>query len=136
MPSSIELPSDYQQKVRELNIRPEDVEENFIRGSGHGGQKVNKTESTVQLVHHPSGIVVRSQRFREQHLNRIDAWKLLILKLEEKVKGKESALQQEIYKIRKQKARRSKKAKEKMLKEKKLRGGLKELRKDVGDRIS
>ncbi|MEK7218213.1 MAG: peptide chain release factor-like protein [Patescibacteria group bacterium] len=130
MPSSIELPPEYEQKAHELNVRPEDVSEHFIRGSGHGGQKVNKTESTVQLVHHPSGIVVRSQRFREQHLNRIDAWKLLLLKLEEKAKGKESALQKEIYKIRKQKMRRSKKAKEKMLEGKRMRGELKEIRRE------
>ncbi len=128
MPFPIELPPEYEKKAREVQLRPEDVAENFIRGSGHGGQKINKTESTVQLVHRPTETVVRSQRFREQHLNRIDAWKLLILKLEERVKGKESALQKEIFKIRKQKQRRSRKAKEKMLREKHIRSEVKELR--------
>lgn len=128
MPFPPELPPESLKKALELGLRAEDVSENFIRGTGHGGQKVNKTESTAQLVHHPSGIVVRSQRFREQHLNRLDAWKLLILKLEERVKGKESKLQQEIYKIRKQKARRSRKAKERVLREKRNRSELKQMR--------
>ena len=124
----IELPPHLLALATELTVRPEDIDEFFTRGSGHGGQKINKTESTVQLVHRPTETVVRSQRFREQHLNRIDAWKLLILKLEERVKGKESALQKEIFKIRKQKQRRSRKAKEKMLREKHIRSEVKELR--------
>lgn len=126
-----EFPPDLLAKAYELDVRPEDVAENFIRGSGHGGQKINKTESTVQLVHRPTEIVVRSQRFREQHKNRIDAWKLLILKIEEQVKGKESELQQEIYRIRRRKARRSQRAKEKMLAEKQHRSEIKELRGNV-----
>jgi protein subunit release factor B len=124
----IELPPAFEKKAAELKLRSEDVEENFIRGSGHGGQKVNKTESTVQLVHQPTEIVVRSQRFREQHLNRLDAWKLLILKLEERVKGKESELQRRIFKLRKQKQKRRKRAQEKVLKEKKIRGDVKRMR--------
>ncbi|MDD5041381.1 MAG: peptide chain release factor-like protein [Candidatus Peribacteraceae bacterium] len=115
----------------ELKILPEDIDEFFTRGSGHGGQKINKTASCVELTHRPSGIVVRVQRFREQHLNRIAAYKLLIEKLEEQIKGKESKRQQEIFKVRKQKQRRSRKAKEKMLKEKHHRGGLKEQRQNA-----
>ncbi len=131
MPFPIELSPEYQEKAHGVGLRPEDVRENFIRGTGHGGQKVNKTASTVQLVHQPTEIIVRSQRFREQHLNRLDAWKLLILKIEERVKGRESKLQQEIYKIRKQKARRSRKSKEKMLQEKHQHGTIKEMRQSI-----
>lgn len=110
-------------------MQPQDVDEQFIRGSGHGGQKVNKTSSTVQLRHLPTGIEVRMQKHREQSLNRLSAWKLLILKIEEQVKGKESKISQEIFKLRKQKMRRSRKAKNKMLAEKHHRSEIKEMRK-------
>ncbi len=115
----------------ELNFRPEDVTERFVRGSGHGGQKINKTSSCVELTHEPTRIAVRVQQFREQHKNRIAAWKLLLAKLEEHIKGAESRRSQEQFKIRKQKARRSRKSKEKMLQAKKQRGDIKKLRRDI-----
>jgi len=124
----VDLPADALAKAHELGIKAIDVEEWFIRGSGHGGQKVNKTSSTVQLKHQPTGIEARSQRFREQSKNRLDAWKLLILKIEEKVKGVESELARERYKIKKQKQRRSRRSKENMLSDKHHRASVKEER--------
>lgn len=115
-------------KALSLNIRPEDVEEQFIRGSGHGGQKINKTNSCVLLMHRPTGIEVKCQKHREQSKNRLSAYKLLILKIEEKIRGKESARAKAIFKMRKQKQRRSRKAKEKMLQEKHHRSEIKENR--------
>ena len=53
----------------ELGLRPEDVDEQFTRGTGKGGQKMNKTSSTVQLLHRPTGIEVRMQQHREQSRN-------------------------------------------------------------------
>ncbi len=123
------LPPALLAKAQSLGLLGSDGEENFIRGGGHGGQKINKTASLVQLIHRPTGIEVRMQKHREQSKNRISASKLLILKLEERVRGKESAIQKKIFKLRKQKAKRSKRAKEKMLREKKLRGFVKEMRK-------
>jgi len=105
-------------KAASLGVRPEDVEENFIRGGGHGGQKINKTASCVQLIHRPTGIEIRCQQHREQSKNRLSGWKLLILKIEEQKLGKQSKIQRDIFKLRKQKKRRSRKAKEKMLAEK------------------
>lgn len=131
MPFPVDLPPAVLALAAELNVQPQDVDEQFIRGSGHGGQKVNKTSSTVQLRHLPTGIEVRMQKHREQSLNRLSAWKLLILKIEEQVKGKESKLSQEIFKLRKQKMRRSRKAKNKMLQEKHHRSEIKEMRKPV-----
>ncbi|MFH0770291.1 MAG: peptide chain release factor-like protein [Candidatus Peregrinibacteria bacterium] len=124
----VELPPHILALATELKILPTEIEEFFTRGSGHGGQKINKTESCVELTHRPTGTLVRVQRFREQHLNRIAAYELLIQKIEEQVKGKESKNQQEIFKIRKQRARRSRKAKEKMLKQKHHRSSIKEQR--------
>lgn len=111
----IELPPFFLQKATELQIKPEDIAESFIRGGGKGGQKINKTSSCVLLRHSPTGIEVRCQKHREQSLNRLSAYKLLILKIDEKIKGSQSKRQQEIYKIRKQKRKRSKRAKEKIL---------------------
>jgi protein subunit release factor B len=92
------LPPQFIDKARELKVFPEDVREQFVRGSGKGGQKVNKTSSTVLLVHAPTGITVRCQKHREQSNNRISAYKLLILKVEEKIKGAASARAQKIEK--------------------------------------
>ena len=127
----VDLPPPLLVLAEELGLQPEDVEEQFTRGTGKGGQKMNKTSSVVQLLHRPTGIEVKMQRHREQSKNRLSAWKLLILKLEERVKGKESKQAKAIFKIRKQKARRSKKAKEKMLVEKHHRGEIKEGRQSV-----
>ena len=57
-------------RMQSLGITEEDLSENFIRGSGAGGQKINKTSSCVQLLHAPSGIEVRCQKSRSQALNR------------------------------------------------------------------
>lgn len=127
----IDLPPPLLKLAEEVQLRPEDVLEQFTRGTGKGGQKMNKTSSTVLLRHFPTGIDVRMQRHREQSKNRLSAWKLLILKLEEKMKGKESKLAKEVFKIRKQKARRNRKSKEKMLQEKKHRAEIKAERRKV-----
>lgn len=109
-----------------LQVRPEDIREQFIRGGGHGGQKINKTSSCVLLLHVPTGTEVRCQEHREQSKNRLSAYKHLILKIEELVRGMESSLAQERFKIRKQKQRRTRRGKEKMLQEKRQRGEIKE----------
>ncbi len=126
MPFPVSLPPPILALAMQLRVRPEDIHESFIRGSGKGGQKINKTSSAVQLRHAATGIEVTVQKHREQSKNRISAYKLLIAKIEEHVRGKESARAKKIFKLRKQKQRRSKKAKEKMLTEKKRRGEIKE----------
>ena len=120
------------EKSVKLKIRPEDIVERFVRGSGSGGQKINKNSSCVVLKHIPSGIEVRCQRHREQSSNRLSAYKLLILKVEEKFLGAESLRAKKTFKIIKQKQKRTKRAKEKMLREKKSRGEVKLGRRSVG----
>lgn len=124
----VDLPPPFLQKAQELNVLPQDITEQFVRGSGAGGQKMNKTSSTVLLKHLPTGIEVRCQKHREQSRNRLSAYKLLLLKIEEKIKGQQSQRSQKIFKLIKQKRRRSKKAKEKMLDAKKRRSETKQLR--------
>jgi len=69
------------QRLFSLGVRPEDVEEKFVRGTGPGGQKINKTSSTVWLRHGPTGIEVRCQDGRSQVWNRVQAWSDLGAKL-------------------------------------------------------
>lgn len=127
----VELPPVFLQKAAALKIRAEDIAEHFVRGSGKGGQKINKTSSTVVLRHLPTGMEVRVQKHREQSKNRISAYKLLILKIEEKVRGRESERAKKIFKLKKQKQKRSKRAKEKMLEAKKRRSEFKETRRKI-----
>ncbi|MGD9346915.1 MAG: peptide chain release factor-like protein [Candidatus Aminicenantes bacterium] len=107
------------EKMERLGIREEDIIEKFIRSSGHGGQKVNKTSTCVYLKHLPTEIEVKCQKERYQSLNRYYARKILTDKIEAEILGKESEEQQRIEKIRRQKRKRSKRAKMKMLEEKK-----------------
>jgi protein subunit release factor B len=107
------------EKMKQLGIREEDIVEKFIRSSGHGGQKVNKTSTCVYLKHLPTEIEVKCQKERYQSLNRYHARKILADKIETKILGKESEEKQRIEKIRRQKRKRSKRAKMKMLEDKK-----------------
>jgi len=106
------------ERMKELGIRQDDLIEKFVRSGGHGGQNVNKVATCVYLKHVPTGIEVKCQRERSQALNRFVARRLLADKIENLIKGKESAEQQKIEKIRRQKRKRSKRAKEKMLADK------------------
>ncbi|KAJ4347922.1 uncharacterized protein N0V89_009294 [Didymosphaeria variabile] len=64
-------------------ILDSEIEENFLKGSGPGGQKINKTSSAVQLKHLPTGIVVKYQDTRSRSLNRKNARKILGERIEE-----------------------------------------------------
>ena len=103
------------EKMKELGVREEDLRETFIRASGSGGQKVNKTSSCVQLTHVPTGLSVKCQRERSQALNRFFARRLLLDRIERIQKGIASEQQRRIEKVRRQKRKRSKRAKEKVL---------------------
>lgn len=130
-PVSIEKEKLLQERMHELEIFEDELVEKFIRGSGSGGQKINKTSSCVYLSHKKSGIEIKCQRVRSQALNRYYARVELCDKVEEQVKGIASKKQQEIEKIRRQKKRRTRKQKEKMLAEKKKQSEIKTQRKAV-----
>lgn len=120
-------------RMTALKIREEDLTESFIRGSGSGGQKINKTSSCVQLRHAPSGIEIKCQASRLQSSNRFFARRDLCDKLEERKLGAQSKRQQEQEKIRRQKRRRSRRAQNKMLEGKHKQSDKKALRRPVSE---
>ncbi|KAG6010775.1 hypothetical protein E4U21_004163 [Claviceps maximensis] len=67
-----------------------EIEESFLKGSGPGGQKINKTSSAVQLKHIPTGIVVKCQATRSRSQNRKEARELLARKLDDLRNGEQS----------------------------------------------
>ncbi|GJE98138.1 peptide chain release factor-like protein [Phanerochaete sordida] len=121
-PSTSSVPRFYSQlkkvaKERKIpELREEDLEETFVRGSGPGGQSVNKTENNVQLVHKPTGIRVVCQETRSLTQNRKIARRILLDKLDQMENpglSKQEMLrakQQERERRRKKKARKKAKA--------------------------
>jgi len=121
------------ERMEKLNISEADLSEQFIRASGSGGQKVNKTSSCVQLRHAPSGIEIKCQSSRLQGSNRFFARRDLCDKLETQRLGIKSKKQQEQEKVRRQKRRRSRRAKNKMLDDKNKQSVKKSLRRPIKD---
>jgi len=98
------------QKVDELNARmvrlgigKEEIQERFIKSSGRGGQKVNKTCSAVFLRHLPTGIIVKCGKTRSQSLNRFLAMRRLVDAVEKCQTGTSTIQDGRRAKIRKQK---------------------------------
>ena len=78
-----------QHRLRSAGASASEIEERFIRGTGPGGQKINKTSSTVWLRHRPTGIEVRCQAQRSQAANRERAWLELCGRLEARARAAE-----------------------------------------------
>ncbi len=98
------------EKMEALGIHEKDIEEKFIRSSGRGGQKVNKTSTCVYLKHLPTGIEVKSMRERNQSLNRFLARRELVMRIE-KWAGRLSHEEKIVEKLRRQKSKRERRAK-------------------------
>lgn len=100
-----------ERKIPEL--REEDIEESFVRGSGPGGQSINKTKNNVQLLHKPTGIRVSCQETRSLQTNRMLARRQLLQKLDQlNNPGLSKAELQQAKKLERERQRR-KKAKKK-----------------------
>lgn len=112
-------------RLGSLGVAREDLEETFVRGRGNGGQKINKTSSTVRLLHVPTGISVICQEQRTLSQNRYLARVLLCDKLEARRKAGQQARQAAVSKARAQKGKRSQGVKREMIKTKRLRSQVK-----------
>ena len=99
-------------RMASLGIRESDIEEKFIRSSGPGGQKVNKTASGVYLRHIPTSLEVKARSERSQGLNRYYARKRLCELLEQDLLGDKSPESIKAQKIRKQKQRRKRRSRQ------------------------
>ena len=100
------------EKMESLNIREEDILEKFIRSSGKGGQKVNKTSSCVYIKHIPTGIEIKCMKDRSQSINRFLARRELVERIE-RLSGKLTTDDIKKLKKKKQKSKRQKRAREK-----------------------
>jgi protein subunit release factor B len=115
-------------RLASLGLRSADVDERFIRGSGPGGQKINKTSSSVWLRHRPTGIEVRCQRERSQAVNRELAWTELCVKLEERNRAEAAARQDVQAKNLRRNRQKSRGQKARMIESKKHRTSIKSKR--------
>jgi len=100
-----------ERRMAALGIKEHELKEQFILGSGPGGQKVNKTSSSVVLLHLPTGIEVRCKQSRSRELNRFLARRELCEKLEALYYGKKTKKELEAIKKKKQKKRRERRTK-------------------------
>jgi protein subunit release factor B len=97
------------EKMEALGVHERDLEERFVRSSGAGGQKVNKTSTCVYLKHLPTGLEVKCMKERSQSINRFLARRELMDKIE-KMSGRRTIQDVERLRIRKQKLRRKRRS--------------------------
>ncbi len=119
------LPQQIVERLESLGTSPAEVEERFVRGSGPGGQKVNKTSSTVVLVHRPTGVEIRIQRERSQAANRAIAWEELCNRLEQRQRSAVQSVVDQREKLRRANRPKSRGSKRRMMADKRHRAGIK-----------
>lgn len=127
-----DTPASLAERLRRLEVDPKDLEESFLRGSGPGGQKINKTSSTVRLVHRPTGVEVRCQDERSQAQNRLTALERLCEALENRRQTEAAARQAAKEKERRRHRPKPPRVKRRMLEDKRRRGQTKAGRRTPG----
>lgn len=95
------------------SVAEEDTFKRYLKGSGPGGQKINKTSSAVQITHLPTGIVVKSQATRSRTRNESIARRILAEKIEFLEKGSESRVEKKRERESKKKRSAEKKSRRK-----------------------
>lgn len=93
-------------RIVRLGIDLAVIEEKFVRGSGPGGQKINKTSSTVVLRYPPLDLMVRCSRERSQAINRFVALRELVDQIELRISPETSERLRERDRIRRRKSKR------------------------------
>jgi protein subunit release factor B len=93
-------------KMERLHIDRRLIEEQFVRGGGKGGQKINKTSNAVVMKYPPLNLTVKVQRERQRNINRFLALRELVDQIEMIISPQTSPRLQQQEKIRKQKDRR------------------------------
>ncbi len=121
------------QRMASLGIYPSDLLEKFVRGSGAGGQKINKTSNCVFLKHEPSGIAIKCQMERSREMNRFLARRELCDQMDAVANGKATVKTQAIEKMRRQKRRRSRRSKQRSVADKRKLSIKKNLRKSPSE---
>jgi protein subunit release factor B len=116
------------ERMRLLDVSEHDLTEKFVRGSGSGGQKINKTNNCVFLRHEPTGVCVKIQIDRSRELNRFLARREICDQLEAIREGRAVAKTQAIEKLRRQKRRRSRRSKQRSIADKRQHSAVKALR--------
>ncbi|MGA2445947.1 MAG: peptide chain release factor-like protein [Opitutaceae bacterium] len=124
----LQIEADVRRRLAGLGVSPGDVEERFVRGTGPGGQKINKTASTVWLQHRPTGIEVRCQAERSQAVNRARAWVELCGKLEARRATAAAETQAKREAERRRTRQKSRGQKARMIESKKHRARIKQAR--------
>lgn len=115
-----------------LGVCEDDLIEKFVRGTGSGGQKINKTSSCVFLQHHPSQIEVKVQRERSREMNRFLAREELCNRLEERETQKKRARKQAREKNRRRNRRQGVRARARNVEKKRKHGQKKQNRRRPG----
>ena len=103
------------ERMEALHITEAELIEKFILGSGKGGQKLQKTASTVYLKHLPSGIEIKCQYSRRRDDNRYFARERICEKLHSIISDEKTKEQQRVETLKRQKKRRSRRGKQKTL---------------------
>ncbi len=115
-------------RMSDIGIREDELIEKFVRGSGAGGQKINKTSNCVFLKHLPTGVCIKCQMDRSREMNRFLARRELCEQLEMIRDGKASAKTEAIEKMRRQKRQRSSRSKQRSVADKRLASHKKSMR--------
>jgi protein subunit release factor B len=129
----VALPIQIEERLAALGWNAAEVDEAFVRGTGPGGQKINKTSSTVWLRHRPTGMEVRCQRERSRSANRETAWLTLCERLEERARGAVRAAVHAVEAERRRSRQKSRGQKRRMVEGKRREARRKSARGRVGE---
>lgn len=97
-------------RIAALGIDPALIEEQFVRGGGPGGQKINKTSNCVVLRYPPLDLGVRCQQDRRRNVNRFLALRELVDQIEIRVSPGTSQRMKDVERRRRNKGRAGRRA--------------------------